>query len=95
MTAKETEELWEKQKINVLDLTHVWPHKQFPLRKVGEFVLNGNAKNYFAKIEQVAFTLRIFRLASNLPPIPSYSYDFSLTQMLTVIALVLITSNYR
>lgn len=55
MTAKEAEELWEKQKINVFDLTHVWPHKQFPLRKVGEFVLNENAKNYFAEIEQVAF----------------------------------------
>ncbi|KAN0090478.1 catalase domain containing protein [Hyaloscypha variabilis] len=55
MSAKEAEELWEKQKINVLDLTHVWPHKQFPLRKVGEFTLNENAKNYFAGIEQVAF----------------------------------------
>lgn len=55
MTAKEAEELWEKQKINVFDLTHVWPHKQFPLRKVGEFVLNENAKNYFAEIEQVAY----------------------------------------
>ena len=55
MTAKEAEELWEKQKINVFDLTHVWPHKQFPLREVGEFVLNENAKNYFAEIEQIAF----------------------------------------
>ena len=55
MTAKQAEELWEKQKINVFDLTHVWPQKQFPLRKVGEFVLNENAKNYFAEIEQVAF----------------------------------------
>ena len=55
MTAKEAEELWEKQKINVFDLTHVWPQKQFPRREVGEFVLNENAKNYFAEIEQVAF----------------------------------------
>jgi catalase len=55
MTAKEAEDLWEKEKINVFDLTHVWPHKQFPLRKVGEFTLNENAKNYFAEIEQVAF----------------------------------------
>ena len=55
MTAREAEELWEKQKINAFDLTHVWPHKQFPLRKVGEFTLNENAKNYFAEIEQVAF----------------------------------------
>ncbi|KAF7953985.1 uncharacterized protein EAE97_001383 [Botrytis byssoidea] len=55
MTAKEAEELWEKEKINVFDLTHVWPHKQFPLRKVGELTLNENAVNYFAEIEQVAF----------------------------------------
>ena len=55
MTAKEAEELWEKQKINIFDLTHIWPHKQFPLRKVGEFTLNENAKNYFAEIEQVAY----------------------------------------
>jgi catalase len=55
MTAKEAEELWEKKKINVFDLTHIWPHKQFPLRKVGEFTLNENASNYFAEIEQVAF----------------------------------------
>lgn len=55
MTPKEAEELWEKQKINVFDLTHIWPQKQFPRRKVGEFVLNENARNYFAEIEQVAF----------------------------------------
>jgi catalase len=55
MNAKEAEELWEKQKINVFDLTHVWPQKQFPLREVGEFELNENAKNYFAEVEQSAF----------------------------------------
>ena len=55
MTAKEAEELWEKQKINVFDLTHIWPQKQFPLREVGVFELNENARNYFAEVEQVAF----------------------------------------
>ncbi|TKA72764.1 hypothetical protein B0A55_06843 [Friedmanniomyces simplex] len=55
MTPKEAEELWEKEKINIFDLTHVWPQKQFPLRKVGEFFLNENVKNYFAEIEQIAF----------------------------------------
>lgn len=62
MTPKEAEELWEKQKINVFDLTHVWPQKQFPRRKVGEFTLNENAINYFAEIEQAAFT------PSHMPP---------------------------
>lgn len=56
MTPKEAEDLWAKQKINVFDLTHVWPHKQFPLREVGTFTLNENARNYFAEVEQVAFS---------------------------------------
>lgn len=40
MTPKEAEDVFEKQGINIFDLTHVWPQKQFPLRKVGEFFLN-------------------------------------------------------
>ncbi|KAF3913335.1 Catalase [Dactylellina cionopaga] len=56
MTPKEAEDLWEKQKINVFDLTHVWPQKQFPLKEVGRIVLDENAKNYFAEIEQIAFS---------------------------------------
>ena len=55
MTPREAEELWETQRINVLDLTHVWPQGQFPRRKIGEFTLNENAVNYFAEVEQVAF----------------------------------------
>ncbi|PNS18048.1 Catalase-1 isoform B [Sphaceloma murrayae] len=55
MTPKEAEDAWEKDGINALDLTHVWPQKKYPLRKVGEFFLNENAKNYFAEIEQIAF----------------------------------------
>ncbi len=56
MTAAEAEKLWTEQKINIFDLTHVWPQGQFPLRKVGEFFLNENPENYFAEIEQVAFS---------------------------------------
>ncbi|CBY02384.1 similar to peroxisomal catalase [Plenodomus lingam JN3] len=55
MTAKEAEDLWDNQKINVFDLTHVWPQSQFKLRKVGEFFLNENPQNYFAEVEQIAF----------------------------------------
>ena len=62
MTAKEAEQVWEKQGINVFDLTHVWPQKQFPLRKIGEMTLNENAMNYFAEVEQIAFN------PSHLPP---------------------------
>jgi len=55
MTPKQAEELWETQKINVFDLTHIWPQGQFPRRKIGELTLNENAVNYFAEVEQVAF----------------------------------------
>lgn len=55
MTAKQAEEAWEKDGINIFDLTHVWPQGKYPLRKVGELVLNENVKNYFAEIEQIAF----------------------------------------
>jgi len=55
MTQKQAEELWAEKKINVFDLTHIWSHKDFPLRKIGKFTLNQNASNYFAEIEQVAF----------------------------------------
>lgn len=55
MTAKQAEEAWEKEGINIFDLTHIWPHSKYPLRKIGEFVLNENPKNYFAEVEQIAF----------------------------------------
>jgi len=50
-----TPEQAEKWRYNILDLTKVWPHAEFPLRPVGKLVLNENPQNYFAEIEQVAF----------------------------------------
>jgi catalase len=41
---------------NPFDLTKIWPHKDFPLRQVGKLVLNRNPKNYFAEVEQSAFS---------------------------------------
>ena len=55
MTAKQAEDAWEQKRINVFDLTHVWPHADYPLRKIGRLVLDENAKNYFAEIEQAAY----------------------------------------
>lgn len=46
----------EKFKYNPFDLTKVWSHKDFPLIEVGEVVLDRNAENYFAEIEQLAFS---------------------------------------
>ena len=36
------------------DLTKVWPHEDYPLRKVGTFELNRNPRNYFQDVEQAA-----------------------------------------
>lgn len=43
-------------RINPFDLTKVWPHKDYPLIKVGRMTLNRNPKNFFAEIEQAAFS---------------------------------------
>lgn len=40
----------------LLDVTKVWPHAQFPLQPLGRMVLNRNPDNYFAEIEQAAFS---------------------------------------
>ena len=41
---------------NPFDLTKVWPHKDYPLIDVGFFELNRNPDNYFADVEQAAFS---------------------------------------
>lgn len=41
---------------NPFDLTKVWPHADYPLIEVGTLELNRNAENYFAEIEQAAFS---------------------------------------
>lgn len=46
----------EKLNFSVFDLTKVWPQAQFPLRRFGKLVLNENPQNYFAEIEQAAFS---------------------------------------
>ena len=46
----------DKTPYNPFDLTKVWPHGDYPLIEVGEMELNRNADNYFAEIEQAAFS---------------------------------------
>lgn len=41
---------------NPFDLTKVWPKGEFPLIDVGTIELNKNPKNYFAEVEQAAFS---------------------------------------
>jgi catalase len=41
---------------NPFDLTKVWPHADYPLIEVGQMELNKNPENYFAEVEQSAFS---------------------------------------
>jgi catalase len=46
----------ETYRWNPFDLTKVWPHGDYPLIEVGVMELNRNPKNYFAEVEQAAFS---------------------------------------
>jgi catalase len=59
----------EKTLYNPFDLTKVWPHADYPLIEVGVMELNRNADNYFAEIEQAAFS------PSNIVPGIGFSPD--------------------
>lgn len=43
-------------RINPFDLTKTWPKADYPRIKVGTFTLNRNPVNFFAEIEQAAFS---------------------------------------
>jgi catalase len=43
-------------RINPFDLTKVWPHEDYPLIPVGTMTLDRNPENFFAQIEQAAFS---------------------------------------
>jgi catalase len=45
-----------KSSFNPFDLTKIWSHSEYPLHEVGRMVLDRNASNYFAEIEQLAFS---------------------------------------
>ncbi len=59
----------EKTPYNPFDLTKVWPHGDYPVMEVGIMALNRNPDNYFAQIEQAAFS------PSNIVPGISFSPD--------------------
>nr|ABS85194.1 catalase [Protaetia brevitarsis] len=46
----------EKSPFDPFDVTKVWPHKDYPLIQVGKLVLDRNPANYFAEVEQIAFS---------------------------------------
>ena len=41
---------------DIFDITKVWPHGEVPPIKIGKLVLNRNPVNYFAEVEQSAFS---------------------------------------
>jgi catalase len=51
-----TQQQADKSSFNPFDVTKTWPHKDYPLIKVGKLVLDTNPKNYFAEVEQIAFS---------------------------------------
>ncbi|WP_336057675.1 catalase KatA [Nitratireductor sp. CH_MIT9313-5] len=59
----------EKTPYNPFDLTKVWPHCDYPPIDIGELELNRNPENYFAEIEQAAFS------PSNVVPGIGFSPD--------------------
>jgi len=50
-----TPEQAKDYRFDILDITKVWPHADFPPIEVGKLVLNRNPENYFAEVEQAAF----------------------------------------
>lgn len=50
-----TQEQAKDYRFDILDITKVWPHADFPPIEVGKLVLNRNPENYFAEVEQAAF----------------------------------------
>jgi catalase len=59
----------DKTSYNPFDLTKVWPHAEYPPMDIGVLELNRNADNYFAEIEQAAFS------PSNIVPGIGFSPD--------------------
>ena len=59
----------ETYRWNPFDVTKVWPHRDYPMIDVGELELNRNPENYFAEVEQSAFS------PSNIVPGISFSPD--------------------
>ncbi|MGY0399343.1 MAG: catalase [Ostreibacterium sp.] len=59
----------EKVSYHPFDLTKIWPKSDYPLIEVGMMELNRNPENYFADVEQAAFT------PANIVPGISFSPD--------------------
>jgi len=45
-----------RYRFDPFDITKVWPHADYPLQPFGRMVLDRNPENYFADVEQAAFS---------------------------------------
>jgi catalase len=59
----------ETYRFDPFDLTKVWPHGDYPRIPIGELILDRNPQNYFAEVEQSAFS------PANVVPGISFSPD--------------------
>jgi len=46
----------KEYRFDAFDVTKVWPHEDYPPIKIGKLVLDRNPQNYFAEVEQSAFS---------------------------------------
>jgi catalase len=51
-----TAESAKSYRFDPFDITKVWPHADYPLLPFGRMVLDRNPENYFAEVEQAAFS---------------------------------------
>jgi catalase len=51
-----TPEQAKSYRFDPFDVTKVWPHTDFPPVEIGRMVLDRNPENYFAEVEQAAFS---------------------------------------
>ncbi len=58
----------ENYRFDVFDVTKVWPHGDYPPMDIGKMVLNRNPANYFAEVEQAAFSPGNFVLGIGASP---------------------------
>ena len=45
----------DNYRFDVYDMTKIWPHSDYPLKRIGKLVLNKNPENFHAETEQSAF----------------------------------------
>ncbi|KAI3382678.1 hypothetical protein SNEBB_003901 [Seison nebaliae] len=46
----------QNSEVNPLDIVQVWPHYEYPLKEIGQLILERNVNNHFVETEQMAFS---------------------------------------